>query len=130
MSKYWGIIVASHPHVFALGSHDNFDKAAGFAKDYVDRKNREIQEDAVKNSIADNDRRSDYDLLWVLDENELRSLIGEVHRPIVMARPAREAVGVEAPIRRGGAADVHPVIPAPAEEEEESAVDTAGYGGV
>ena len=120
MSKYWGIIVASHPHVFALGQHDNFDKAAGFAKDFVDRKNAEILMEAEEKQIPVNERRPDYDLLWVLDEDELRILISEVHRPRAIARPKREAQGVEAPIRRGGAAPANvnpPVEPAPAEEE-------------
>jgi hypothetical protein len=102
MSKYWGLIFTSRPRIFAFGSHDDFDKATVFAQEFVDRKNTEIEKFVIEKNIPENQRQPDYYLMCLLNEDELRSLIGDVHRPLVIAKPKREEVGVEAPIRRGG----------------------------
>ena len=125
MSKYWGLIVVSRPHVFSLGSHDDFDKAAAFAKEFVDRKNEEIRQEVEEKNIPAAERPSEYDLLWVLNESDMRHLIGEVHRPFSIAKPKREEVGIEAPVRRGGATPNTPNNTAAADETPtQEAVDS------
>ena len=119
MSKYWAAIFVNRLRVFALGSQENFDSAAAFAKEFVDRKNEEIRKEAVEKNIPDDERRSDYDFLCLLDENELRGLIGDVHRPLIIARPKREEVGVEAPVRRGGTR-AQPIVNLPETIDDEA----------
>ena len=106
MSKYWGLIAATRPHIFSLGTHDELDKAMAFAQEFCDKKNKENREKDEAENVPENQRRPEYDLMWILDDDEMRSLTGEIHRPYAIAKPKREEVSVEAPVRRGGAAPV------------------------
>lgn len=101
--KYWALIVVSRPHIFSLGDHENTDAAALFAEEFCDKKNKEKLKQAEEKQIPENERTPNHDLLWVLDDSDLRGLTGEVHRPYQIARPKREAVAAEAPVRHGRA---------------------------
>jgi len=122
MSKYWGLIAANRPHIFSLGAHDDLDKAMAFATEFCDRRNKENREKDEAENVADNRRRPEYDLVWVLNDDEMRSLTGEVHRPYVIAKPRREEISIESPVRRGGAAEA-PITNTALTEERESAED-------
>ena len=112
MSKYWGLIAASRPHIFALGSHDELDKAMAFAQEFCDKKNAENRAKDEAENVPENQRRPEYDLMWVLDDDEMRSLGGEMIRPYVIAKQKREEVSVESPHRHGTKEQVNEVVPA------------------
>ena len=101
--KFWGSIVVSRPHIFSLGDHENLDAAMAFAQEFVDKKNAEKLAEAEEKQIPENDRSPNHDLLWILDEADMRNLTGEVHRPYHVPKPKREPQAAEAPVRHGRA---------------------------
>lgn len=101
--KFWALIVVSRPHIFSLGDHEDTDAAMNFAQEFVDRKNAEKLKEAEENQIPANERSPNHDLLWILDDSDMRNLTGEVHRPYIIARPKKEPVSAEAPVRHGRA---------------------------
>lgn len=76
-----------------------------FAEDYCERRS---QENAKKNDEAkradphydENEDLPNYELVYLMDEDDLRALTGEVHRPYVIARKRAE-VEVTAPKKHG-----------------------------
>ena len=108
MTKYWALIISFRPHIYSLGKHENADEAEGMAKEFCDRKNKEQTESWEKakqeNPTSEITEPYPFQLAYILDESDLRSLTGEVHRPFVIAK-AKKEVAVEAPTRRGGSND-------------------------
>jgi hypothetical protein len=123
--KYWGLIVVSRPHIFSLGDHENTDVAMAFAEEFVDKKNAEKLKEAEEKQIPENERPPNHDLLWILDESDMRNLTGEVHRPYHIPKPKREPQTAEAPVRHGRA---NPRLIAAAENQAEGAAAPAEDG--
>lgn len=101
--KFWGLIIVSRPHIFSLGDHEDVNAAMTFAEEFVQKKNAEKLKDAEEKQIPENQRMPNHDLLWILDEADMRNLTGEVHRPYHIAKPKREPQSAEAPVRHGRA---------------------------
>src|SRR6266404_6979644 len=103
-NKFWALITSNRPHVFSLGQHDDFDKAAAFATEFCERKNTEtlkaFEELRAKEPATEVETPNPHELIWILDDGDLRALTGEVHRPYIVAREKRE-IGVDVPIRHG-----------------------------
>ncbi len=103
--KFWAAILTNRLHIFALGQHENEEQAYAFSEAFVDRKteeNRRIMETRQNNDAPDGADRPplpSYQLVCVMDDEDLRRLTGEVHRPYVVARQRRE-VAVEVPRRQ------------------------------
>ena len=104
MTKYWALIVASRPHIFNIGEHENVEQAEGFATSWCDQKNaaREemIKEFQAKNPDKEVPNFTTYDLAYIMDDEDMRQLTGEVHRPRRIVRKKRE-VAVETPVTHG-----------------------------
>lgn len=98
MTKFWALIVAVRPHVFALGPHEDADKAMKFAEDFCERRTKENEK--KNETLPDDEKLPPYDLVYLMDEDDLRALTGEVHRPRVVAR-ARPTVEVATPKKHG-----------------------------
>ena len=104
MTKFWALIIASRPHIFNLGEHENAEQAEGFASSWCDQKN-ETRDEMTKEFRAKNPGKDapdfpTYDLAYVMDDEDMRQLTGEVHRPRRIARKKRE-VEVVAPVTHG-----------------------------
>ncbi len=106
MTKFWALIISSRPRIYALGKHENVEEAEGFAESFCDRMNHKNEELLAeqKKTQPDAEMPFTYDLAFIMDENDLRSMIGEVHRPIVILRE-KEVTAVEAPKKHGGEED-------------------------
>lgn len=124
--KFWALIVVSRPHIFSLGDHENTDAAMAFATDFCEKKNAEKQHEAEEKQIPENERQPLHDLLWILDDSDMRNLTGEVHRPYRVPAPKREAVSAEAPVRHGRASRR---LADAAENPAEPAAEPAAEGG-
>lgn len=103
MTKFWALIVSNRPHVFALGPHENADAAMKFADNFCDQRTQENENanEARRHNNAVYDADEDlptYELVYLMDEDDLRALTGEVHRPRGIARQRKE-VAVEAPTK-------------------------------
>ena len=101
--KYWALIVSFRPHIFSLGKHETIEEAETMARSFCDRKTEENQQifNEHRNTNPDAIEPSPYQLAFVMDESDLRVLIGEIHRPLVISK-IRKEVAVEPPERRGG----------------------------
>ena len=101
MSKFWALIISNRPHIYSLGQQENVEKAMSFAEEFCDRKTKENEATNENNRRqvvdynSDNDL-PDYQLAYIMDENDLRTLTGEVHRPLVIAHQRKE-IEVESP---------------------------------
>jgi hypothetical protein len=106
MTKFWALIIASRPHVFNIGEHENAEQAEGFATAWCDQKNeareKSIEEFRQKHPTEEPPNPPTYDLAFIMDDEDMRQLTGEVHRPRRVARKKRE-VAVEAPVTHGDA---------------------------
>lgn len=99
MKKFWALIGARRPHIFALGKVKDDEEAVAKAEDFCKRKNDENVAIAKERDLKIEDF-AEFVLLAVLTENDLRDLIGEVHRPLVIASP-KPTVAVEGPRKHG-----------------------------
>ena len=118
--KFWALIVVSRPHIFSLGDHEDTDAAMAFATDFVERKNAEKLKESEEKQIPENERPPMHDLLWILDDSDMRNLTGEVHRPYIVARPKKEPVAADTMVRHGRA---NPRLIAAAQEPAEPAAE-------
>lgn len=104
MTKFWALIVASRPHIFNIGEHENVEQAEGFASAWCDQKN-EARNQALEKFRAEHQGEEEpnpptYDLVYIMDDEDMRQLTGEIHRPRRIARKKRE-VEVVAPVTHG-----------------------------
>jgi hypothetical protein len=99
MKKFWALIGARRPHIFALGKVKDDNEAVAKAEDFCNRKNEENKQIAKERNLKIEDF-VEFVLLAVLTENDLRGLIGEVHRPLVISS-AKPTVAVEGPKKHG-----------------------------
>ena len=104
MTKYWALIIATRPHVFNIGEHENVEQAEGFAGTWCEQKNQaretSIEEFRQKNPTKEPPNFPTYDLAYILDDEDMRQMTGEIHRPRRIARKKRE-VAVETPVTHG-----------------------------
>jgi hypothetical protein len=112
MTKFYGLIITARPHIYSLGKHEDVDAAEAFAEQFCDRKNSEReqflnkwrtehpQSPAQGDAIPEPDIPT-YSLAFIMDESDLRGIVGEVVRPLVILR-LKEAVSVETPREHGG----------------------------
>jgi hypothetical protein len=102
MTKYWALIIASRPHVFSIGEHENVEQAEAFISVWCDQKNEENAKKFGENLQTDMEdiKLITYDLAYIMDDEDMRQLTGEVHRPRRIARKKRE-VAVETPVTHG-----------------------------
>jgi len=104
MTKYWALIIASRPHIFNIGEYEAAEEAEGFATAWCDQKNADreemVKEFREKNPDKEVPNFTTYDLAYILDDEDMRQLTGEVHRPRRIARKKRE-VAVETPVTHG-----------------------------
>jgi hypothetical protein len=103
MTKFWALILSSRPHIYALGKHENVEEAEGFAESFCNRMNANNEEMLVELKKKNPEAELSYtwELAWIMDESDLRCMIGEVHRPIVVLRE-KEVTAVESPKKHGG----------------------------
>jgi len=100
MTKRWAIIAARRPHLFSLGKVEDDDEALAKAEEFCARKNEELKKIHEKIIPAPQSDPLEYVVLAILNEDDLRGLTGEIHRPYVIASVKRE-VAVETPTKRG-----------------------------
>ena len=116
MSKFRALILTMKgPAVFDLGQHEDFDRAAHFARGFCERKNEEnralIEKARADAEPADRERIEDLpdtEVVWILDSDDFRRLAGTVMCPLVIAKEKKEPQAVEAPVRHGGEDDAGP----------------------
>lgn len=94
MTKFWALIAAKRPHIFSLGKVETEDAAMTKAEEFCEQKNKTRDTEENKDKEL-----PEYILLAVLDEQDMRNLTGEVHRPYLIAS-SKETVAVESPKKR------------------------------